>query len=81
MDSEVSKSSTDGEAAIRVRDLLRQIGAGHELEIVSGNVARDDVHLFLSLSTESGSPRRFRHLDGSANGGSPCGHPPYDGIG
>ena len=37
-----------GEVAIRVRDLLRQIAAEHELEIVSGKVARDHVHVFVS---------------------------------
>jgi REP-associated tyrosine transposase len=37
-----------GEVALRVRDLLRQIAMEHELEIVSGKVARDHVHLFLS---------------------------------
>jgi putative transposase len=37
-----------GEVAIRVRDLLRQIAMEHELEIVSGKVARDHVHLFVS---------------------------------
>ena len=31
-----------------MRDLLRQIAAEHELEIVSGQVARDHVHRFLS---------------------------------
>ena len=37
-----------GEVAIRVRDLMRQIAAEHELEIVSGKVARDHVHVFVS---------------------------------
>src|SRR4051794_17648240 len=37
-----------GDVALRVRDLLRQIAAEHELEIVSGKVARDHVHLLLS---------------------------------
>lgn len=37
-----------GDVAIRVRDLLRQIAAEHELEIVSGKVARDHVHVFVS---------------------------------
>ena len=37
-----------GEVAIRVRDLLRQIAMEHELEILSGKVARDHVHLFVS---------------------------------
>ena len=37
-----------GEVAIRVRDLIRQIPAEHELEIVSGKVVRDHVHVFVS---------------------------------
>ena len=37
-----------GEVAIRVRDLIRQIASEHELEIVSGKVARDHVHVFVS---------------------------------
>ena len=42
------KAVLTGELAIRVRDLLRQIAAEHELEIVSGKVARDHVHLLVS---------------------------------
>ncbi|MGZ9156683.1 MAG: IS200/IS605 family transposase [Candidatus Binatia bacterium] len=37
-----------GDVAVRVRDLIRQIAAEHELEIISGKVARDHVHVFLS---------------------------------
>jgi len=37
-----------GDVALRVRDLVRQIAAEHELEIISGKVARDHVHVFLS---------------------------------
>ena len=33
--------------AVRVRDLIRQIAAEHELEFISGKVARDHVHAFL----------------------------------
>jgi len=36
-----------GEVAVRVRDLIRQIAAEHELEILSGKVARDHVHVFV----------------------------------
>ena len=36
-----------GEVAVRVRDLIRQIAGEHELEIISGKVARDHVHVFL----------------------------------
>ena len=37
-----------GDVAIRVRDLIRQIAMEHELLIISGKVARDHVHLFVS---------------------------------
>ncbi|MGH9891825.1 MAG: IS200/IS605 family transposase [bacterium] len=37
-----------GEVAVRVRDLIRRVAAEHELEIISGKVARDHVHVFLS---------------------------------
>jgi len=37
-----------GEVAVRVRDLIRQIAAEHELEIISCKVSRDHVHIFLS---------------------------------
>ena len=37
-----------GDVAVRVRDVIRQIAAEHELEIISGKVARDHVHVFLS---------------------------------
>ena len=42
------KSVLTGDVALRVRDLIRQIAAEHELEIISGKVARDHVHVFLS---------------------------------
>lgn len=37
-----------GEVAIRVRDIIRQMTMEHELEIISGKIARDPIHVFLS---------------------------------
>jgi len=37
-----------GDLAVRVRDIIRTIAAEHELEILSGKVARDHVHVFVS---------------------------------
>jgi putative transposase len=37
-----------GPVALRVRDLLREIAMEHELDIVSGKVARDHVHLLIA---------------------------------
>ncbi len=42
------KAVLTGEVALRVRELIRQIAAEHELEVISGKVARDHVHVFLS---------------------------------
>ena len=37
-----------GEIAIRARDLLRQIAMEHEIDIISGKVSNDHVHIFVS---------------------------------
>jgi len=35
-----------GQVAIRKRDILRQIAMKHEIEVISGKVAADHVHMF-----------------------------------
>lgn len=37
-----------GEVATRTRDLLRQIAAENEIQIISGKIAPDHVHIFMS---------------------------------
>ena len=37
-----------GEVAVRVRDIVRRVCSEHELEIISGKVARDHVHVLIS---------------------------------
>ena len=37
-----------GQVAIRLRDVLRQIAVEHELNIITGKVACDYVHMFIS---------------------------------
>jgi putative transposase len=46
--SKYRKPVLTGEVASRVRDVIRRIAAEHELEILSGKVARDHVHVFVS---------------------------------
>jgi REP element-mobilizing transposase RayT len=60
------KAALTGEVAIRVRDLLRQIAAEQELEIVSGKVARDHVHLFVSYRANQQINQIIQWLRGSA---------------
>ncbi len=48
VDTEVPEEGLMAEVALRVRDLIRQIAMGHELTILSRNVARDHIHVFLA---------------------------------
>ena len=41
------KKVLNGEVAIRTRDILRQIAFEHEIEIFTGKVASDHVHIFI----------------------------------
>ena len=38
-----------GQVAIRTRDILRQIATEHEIEVISGKVAVDHVHMFVTF--------------------------------
>jgi len=38
-----------GQVAIRTRDILRQIAMEHEIEVISGKVAVDHVHMFVGF--------------------------------
>lgn len=42
------KKVLTGDIAIRVRDLIRQIAMEHEIEILSGKVACDHIHVLVS---------------------------------
>ena len=42
------KRVLEGAVAVRVRDLLRQIAQEHEVHILSGKVAKDHIHVFIS---------------------------------
>lgn len=37
-----------GQIAIRTRDILRQIAVEHEIDIITGKVSSDHVHIFVS---------------------------------
>jgi putative transposase len=41
------KKVLTGAVAVRTRDILRKIALEHELEIISGKVASDHVHMFI----------------------------------
>jgi len=43
------RPALSGEVATRVRDLIRDICAQHEVDIMKGHVAKDHVHLFVTI--------------------------------
>ena len=61
------KQVLTGEVAIRVRDLIRQIAVEHELEIISGKVARDHVHVFLSYRPTQKISQIMQWLKGTSS--------------
>ena len=56
-----------GDVALRVRELIRRIAAEHELEIISGKVARDHVHVFLSYRPTQKISQIMQWLKGTSS--------------
>ena len=53
-----------GPVALRVRDLLREIAMEHELDIGSGKVARDHIHLLLAHRPQQSVSQMVQWLKG-----------------
>ena len=53
-----------GQVAVRVRDGLRQIAVEHELDILSGKVASDHVHMFLGYKPHQDISKIVQGLKG-----------------
>ena len=53
-----------GEIAVRVRDLIRQIAMEHEIEIISGKVACDHIHVFVAYRPNQDISRIVQWLKG-----------------
>ena len=58
------KKVLTGQIAIRTRDLLRQIAMEHELEIISGKVAKDHIHMFISYRATQNISKIMQWLKG-----------------
>ena len=61
------KAVLTGDVALRVRELVRQIAAQHELEILSGKVASDHVHVFLSYRPTQKVSQIMQWLKGTSS--------------
>lgn len=53
-----------GPVAVRARDVIRQIAFEHELEIISGKVAKDRIHLFISYRPTQNISKIMQWLKG-----------------
>ena len=53
-----------GPVAVRTRDILCQIAMEHELEIISGKVASDHVHMFISYRPTQNVSKIMQWLKG-----------------
>lgn len=56
-----------GAVAVRVRDLLRQIAVENELQIISGKVAADHVHVFISYRAHQNISQIVQWLKGTSS--------------
>jgi putative transposase len=55
-----------GEVGLRVRDLIREICGQQEVQILQGHVAKDHVHLFVSLPPQVTISRLLQRLKGKS---------------
>jgi putative transposase len=53
-----------GQVAIRARDILQQIAIEHELEIITGKVAVDHVHMFVAYRPTQNISKIMQWLKG-----------------
>ena len=58
------RGALTGEVALRVRDLIREICGQHEVTIMKGQVARDHVHLLVSIPPQVTISRLMQWLKG-----------------
>jgi putative transposase len=56
-----------GEVALRVRELIRQITAANEVEIISGAVSSDHVHIYVSIPPSLSASKLVQFLKGATS--------------
>ena len=67
MGYEVSASGVTREVGERLRELIRELCAADDVSILRGHVARDHVHLFLSIPPQVTSSRLVQRLKGKSS--------------
>jgi putative transposase len=58
------KPELRGDVGLRLRDLIRQICQAHEIDILSGHIRPDHVHLLLSMPPDMAPSRAMQAIKG-----------------
>lgn len=53
--------------AIRARDILRQVAMEHELEVITGKVSADHVHMFIGYRPTQSISKMVQWLKGTSS--------------
>ena len=61
------KKVLQGEVAHRVRDIIREICARENVDIIKGHVSKDHVHLFVSIPPQITISRLVQKLKGKSS--------------
>ena len=56
-----------GPVAVRVRDVIRQIAMEHEVQILSGKVSRDHIHVLISYPPQQSISKIVQWLKGTSS--------------
>ena len=56
-----------GDVGSRVREIIREICRNEEVEIISGHVSKDHIHLFLSIPPQVAISRLVQRLKGKSS--------------
>jgi len=62
------KKILTGPAAVRARDLIRQIVMEHDLQILSGKVSRDHIHVFPPAHQQNSAKAERDEFKGAPSG-------------
>lgn len=61
------KPALAGKIGIRVRDLVREICAEHQIQILRGHVSKDHVHIFISMPPQISVSKIAQYLKGKTS--------------
>ena len=56
-----------GEIAKRTRDLIRQVCTGNDVDILSGHVGKDHIHLLVSVPPHLSASKLVQYMKGSSS--------------